>query len=172
MENNLFNKLQECKECRFHDWEVNVWNEEKGYGKYGAFTYSDKPTVMIVGQNPSHRRFPAPLNHSLSGHQGDIFRNIFGKENLILTNLVRISTPDNKITIEDAKHGWKHTYEEIMFFMPKLVIALGRFCKEVIPPASISKIVYFKHPDYYQTYNKSGLEEYIKSIKEIKQKYT
>jgi len=164
----LCKKLQECKECRYYDWEVNVWDESSGYGKYGCHIYSDKAKIMIVGQNPSHIRFHSPLNHSLSGSQGDLFRDIFGKDNLMLTNLVKISTPDNKITAEDAIHGYYHLKEEIDFYKPELIITLGKFCNDYILNAD--NIVKLKHPDYFMKYRVSGLEMYIEELNNIKKR--
>jgi uracil-DNA glycosylase len=164
----LFTDLQNCKECRYSDWEVNIWNEVHGYGKYGSHVYSDDAKVMIVGQNPSNTRFSKPLNFSLSGHQGDPFREIFGEKNLILTNLVQISTPDNKILDIDAAHGLSHLMREIEFHSPRLIIALGRFCRDFVRPNLAENVVYLKHPDYFMTYNKSQLDLYIESIKDIK----
>ncbi len=161
-------KLQNCKECRFWDWEVNVYDKEKGYGKFGAHAFSKEPKIMVVGQNPSKRREPYPNNFSMSGPQGKIFREIFGDENLILTNLVQISTPDNKIDLEDAAHGFWHLADEVDYYKPDVIIALGAFCRKLLTATVWHNVVYLKHPDYYLSYNKSDIEEYKKRIRSIK----
>jgi len=160
-------KLQDCKQCRFADDIINIWDEKTGNGKFGCYSYSDKATIMIVGQNPSHVRYPAPINHSMAGHQGDLFREIMGEENLILSNLIAISTPDNKVNAQDAIHGLVHLKEQIEFWKPKVLIALGAFCRDTIPNNLVSETIYLKHPDYYQTYRKEHLPLYRETIEDI-----
>ena len=179
----LFKKTQDCRECSFWDWEINVLNEEMGYGKYGCFSYSDKADIMIIGQNPSRNRFMQPLNHSLSGKQGDLFREIFGKNRLILNNLVKISTPDNKILDSDAEHGYLHLLEDIETYRPKLIIGLGSYVTRILRKNFIElneftknfpemkAIRFLRHPDFYLSYNPSGLPDYKKQIESIKTAY-
>ena len=165
----LDKNLQDCKNCRFWDSEVNVYDKEKGYGKFGAHAFSDKAKIMIVGQNPSHRREPFPNNFSLSGPQGKLFREIMGEENLILTNLVKISTPDNSINMDDACHGLSHLMEEIKCYEPELVIGLGSWCRRILSqsfPKQWKETVLLNHPDYYLTYNQGDIEWYRNLIKE------
>jgi len=165
----LCEKLQDCKVCRFANDEVNVYNEEKGFGKFGCYAMSYDADIMVVGQNPSKHRNPPPLNHSMSGHQGDLFREIFGEDRLIFTNLVKISTPNNKITIEDAHHGYNHLLDEIVFWKPKIILALGRYCREVLPVSP--EIMYLQHPDYAMVYKPELLVEYRKALETIKVVY-
>ena len=166
----LCEELENCKYCPYQECEENHFDSSKGYGKFGCHTYSYKPKVMIGGQNPSHNRFPYPSNHSLSGNQGDLFRELFGKENLILTNLVQVSSPDNKIRTRDIEHGFFHLKKEIDFYKPELIIGLGTFCRKAL--ANIDRVVFLRHPNYYLTYNPSQYHEYVAAVKEIHHNYT
>jgi uracil-DNA glycosylase len=166
-------EIQKCVICSKYDYlTVNVYNEKYGYGKYGCHLGSAKARVMVIGQNPSHIRFPPPLNHSMSGKQGDLFREIFGEHDLIFTNLVPYSTSSNNITKEDALHGLTHLLKQIQFYKPKLIIALGKWVRETLEPISEmhlkyklkDRIVYLKHPDYFLSYHPEGLTEYRKQI--------
>ena len=120
--NKMQEKLNDCKKCPFQDYYINEYDEKTGRGKLAAYFYpeSDK-TVMVVGQNPSHRRSFG--NHCMSGHQGEPFREIFGKEKLIFTNFIQVSTPDNKVdnfTNDQLLHCLKHLLDEIKYFKPKI----------------------------------------------------
>ncbi|MHB8483651.1 MAG: uracil-DNA glycosylase family protein [Nitrospiria bacterium] len=169
MSDVLCTKLQDCRECRFWDSEVNRWDEKTGNGKYGCYAINSSARIMIVGQNPSKVRFPSPKNHSLSGRQGDIFREKFGEENLIMTNLVKVSTPNNKINLTDAQHGYRHLLNEIAFWDPDIIICLGNHCKEVVTPRN--NIVFLTHPDYYYSYNPDKIPEFEEAVKSIKKMY-
>ena len=156
---------------------VNRYDPRHGYGKLACHRYSMKASVMIVGQNPSHDRYRG--NHALSGRQGDYFRKVFGKENLIMTNLVPYSTVDNKITIDDALHGLVHLLEQIRFYRPKLIIGLGTWVKEMMTPLCQmtkqlqlkDKVVFMTHPDHYYIYNPMGIPEYHRHIDAIHKTY-
>lgn len=173
-EQELFEKLQNCKECRFHDWKVNVWDSSMGYGKFGPHHYGEfkEGKVMVIGQNPSRHRNPFPDNYSMSGHQGDLFREIFGKENIVFTNLIAISTNDNKVLDEDALHGLKHLQEQIDFYKPVMLIGLGYFCRHFLNKLERQPETYLLvHPDYYMTYYRERLSEYIEQIRMLRERY-
>jgi uracil-DNA glycosylase len=175
----LCKELQKCDVCRFNSLLINKYNKKFGYGKYGCHTYSQKAKVMIIGQNPSHVRYPPPLDHSLSGRQGDLFREIFGKENLIMTNLVPYSTIDNEITYKDIGHGLFHLLKQINRYKPELIIGLGKWVREALEPLSQlhmayklkDRIIFLAHPDYYLVYHHPGIEEYRQEIEAVHKRY-
>jgi uracil-DNA glycosylase family 4 len=176
MFDNICIKLQDCQECPYSDYEVNQWNFEKGYGKLGCYYTGVDPRIMIVGQNPSNKRYKGC--HSLSGKQGDVFRQIFSEEDLIFTNVLPVSSPTNKITVEEAMHGLVHLREQIYYFDPKLILCLGSIAKQVLISEAgqkalmnhdgYSKVHYLKHPDYYLSYRRGDWDDYVEQIRNIK----
>lgn len=165
----LCQALQKCESCPYNNY---VWNEycpSLGYGKFGCHVYSKKAKVMIVGQNPSHKRRPFPLNHSLSGIQGDIFREIFGKNNLILTNLIQTSSPDNRVRINDVHHGFYHLKREIDYYRPEMIIALGSFARQALQ--NTDNVVFLRHPNYYLTYHRKDWPKYVEAVKKVHEAY-
>jgi len=177
---NVFQrKLNKCTECPFEDYEINWYDEKTGCGKLGAYVYPDSDcSVMVIGQNPSHRRQSG--EHSMRGRQGDIFREIFEKEHLVLSNFIQISTPDNKVdklTDEQIIHCFNHLLFEIEELKPELIIFCSSFAKQKIEKLNLldklvkcrSNIAFVKHPDYYFTYNKGDVDEYYEELKNLKE---
>lgn len=179
--NILQKKLNKCTECPFEDYEINWYDKNTGCGKLGAHIYPESDnSVMVVGQNPSHRRWKG--THSMEGKQGDIFREIFEKKHLVFTNFIQISTPDNKVdklTNEQINHCIDHLIDEIKYIKPKLIIIASAFAKDRLfilkRTADIIRtdayVRFVKHPDYFMTYHKKGLPEYINELKTIKKEY-
>ena len=176
---NVFQeKLNKCTECPFEDYEINWYDENTGTGKLGAHIYEGSDnSVMVVGQNPSHRRWSG--THSMGGKQGDIFREIFGKEHLVFTNFIQVSTPDNKVdslTNEQIEHCIKHLLFEISKLKPKAIIICSAFAKKKLSELKYldkltewdSNVFFVKHPDFYLTYHRGDLNEYYKELKSIK----
>ncbi len=174
--NILQQKLNICNNCPFEDYDINWYDEKTGYGKLGAHIYKDSDnSVMVIGQNPSHRR--SHDNHSMSGHQGDPFREVFSKEKLVFTNFIQISTPDNKVdnlNDEQILHCMKHLLDEITFLKPKIIIICSAFAKRKIDKLKIilanedTHIFYINHPDYYMTYHRGSIDEYYQHLRKIK----
>lgn len=179
--NDFQKKLNNCNTCPFEDYDINWYDEEIGNGKLGGYVYPESDhSVMIVGQNPSHRRNKG--EHSMKGRQGDIFREIFGKEHLILSNFIQVSTPDNKVdrfTNDQILHCFEHLLFEVENLRPKLIIICSSFAKKKIEDLKLidrltewkSNVVFVKHPDYYFTYNRGNISEYRSELKTIKKKY-
>lgn len=173
----LADKLNNCDNCAFEDYDVNWYDENTGYGKLGAHIYKDSDnSVMVVGQNPSHIRSHG--NHSMSGHQGDPFREVFGKEKIVFTNFIQVSTPDNKVdklTIIQLQHCVEHLLDEIKYLKPKVIIVCSAFAKRKLDELKQTldiagaKVFFIKHPDYYMTYHRGDLEEYYQELRNIKQ---
>lgn len=177
---NIFQqKLNNCNECPFNDYEINIYNEEKGYGKLGAHIYENSNcSVMIIGQNPSHRRRKG--EHSMKGKQGDIFRKIFGKNSLVFSNFIQVSTPDNKVTQltdDELNHCIDHLLFEISKIKPSVIIICSAFAKKkLIDLGRVeelskwgSNVTFVKHPDYYFTYNRGNIKNYYSELKAIKE---
>ena len=170
--------LNKCTSCPFEEYDINWYDEETGCGKLGA--YWDKGSnrkIMIVGQNPSHRRWKG--THSMQGTQGDIFRKIFEKENLVYSNFIQVSTPDNRVdtfTEEQIKHCFNHLLYEIQTIKPEMIIFCSKFAETKIKQYNLCEklketkawIYFVHHPDYYFKYNRDREEEYIDRLIEIK----
>lgn len=179
--NILQEKLNNCHECPFEEYDINHFDEKLGTGKLGTYIYEGSDnSVMVVGQNPSHRRYPG--THSMNGKQGDIFREIFGVEHLVFSNFIQVSTIDNKvITLSDdeIRHCAKHLFDEIEYLKPKLIIFCGSFAHSKILELGLmddlfilnNNIYFIKHPDYYLTYNKGNINEYYSQLESIKNQY-
>ncbi|MFA5174616.1 MAG: uracil-DNA glycosylase family protein [Candidatus Pacearchaeota archaeon] len=176
--NEFQEKLNECKECPFEEYDINWYDENTGCGKLGAYwDEGSTKKIMIVGQNPSHKRWKG--THSLQGTQGDEFRKIFGKENLVYTNFIQVSTPDNRVDYfseEQIKHCFKHLMYEIEKIKPEMIIFCSKFAERKIKEYGLCErlkqtkiwIYFIHHPDYYFKYGRGTKEEYINKIIEIK----
>jgi len=166
-------KLNACSNCPHEDYEINWYDKEQGTGKLGLFVYpNSSASVFVVGQNPSHRRYKD--THAMNGRQGDLFREIFGLENLAFSNLIQISTLDNKVTHltdDQIGHCFFHLLEEIQIIKPKIIILCSSFAANkiktipslfarLLKAAPQTKIYFTKHPDYYLTYRKESIEYY------------
>ena len=170
-------KLNNCSGCPFEDYTINWYVKNTGTGKLGAHIYENSDnSVMVVGQNPSHRRRHG--NHSMSGHQGDPFREVSGKEKLVFTNFIQVSTPDNKVdslTNSQLLHCIDHLVDEIIYLKPKVIIVCSAFAKRKLDALKLkldiagAKVFFIKHPDYYMTYHRGNLEEYYQELRNIKQ---
>jgi len=176
LQEKLKEKLNSCNSCPFEDYEINWEDEKTGTGKLCAYIYPESDcSVMVIGQNPSHRRYRG--THAMNGKQGDIFREIFGKSRLVFTNLIQISTPDNKVdhlTNQQIEHCIKHLLYEIKEIKPKLIIVCSYFAKRKLNELNYrlditgSIVKFIKHPDYYLSYQKGNINEYYKEIINIK----
>ncbi len=177
--NILQEKLNKCTKCPYEDYDINWYDEKTGTGKLAVYVYPESDhSVMVVGQNPSHRRWPN--NHAMGGKQGDIFREIFGKTCLAFTNFIQVSTPDNKVVqLTDAQinHCINHLLDEIEYLKPKIIIICSSFAKsKLIKLGRLNdltkwgaNVFFVKHPDYYLTYNRGEIEEYYSELNSIKQ---
>jgi uracil-DNA glycosylase family 4 len=170
--------LNKCTLCPFEDYDINWYDENTGCGKLGAFWEEGSVRkIMIVGQNPSHRRWKG--THSFQGRQGDEFRKVFGKEHLVYSNFIQVSTPDNrvdKMSEEQIKHCFNHLLYEIQKIKPEAIIFCSKFAERKIKEYSLCDklkqtkawIYFIHHPDYCFTYNRCSREEYIDKLIEIK----
>jgi uracil-DNA glycosylase family 4 len=167
--------LNNCKKCPYEDYDINWYDEKTGCGKLGVHIYPESDnSVMIVGQNPSHRRWEGV--HSMSGKQGDIFREIFGINHLVFTNFIQVSTPDNKVDkLSDSEiiHCFQHLLYEINSLKPKVIIFCSSFAKNKIKELNLiitfkTKIFFVNHPDYYYTYKRGNISEYRFQLESIR----
>ena len=176
LQEKLKEKLDKCNSCPFEDYEVNWYDKETGTGKLCAHIYPESDcSVMIVGQNPSHRRSKGV--YAMCGRQGDVFREIFTKKHLVFTNLIQISTPDNKVdhlSNDQIKHCIEHLLYEIKEIKPKLIIVCSSFGKRKLNELNYkldivgSAVKFIKHPDFYLTYHKGDIIDYYKEIIDIR----
>lgn len=174
--NILQKQLNDCNNCPFEDYDINWYDEKKGYGKLAAHSYENSDnSVMVIGQNPSHRRSQG--NYCMCGHQGDPFREIFSKEKLVFTNFIQVSTPDNKVdklTDDQLLHCINHLIVEIKYFKPQIIIVCSAFAKKKLKmldkklDVTGAKVFFINHPDYYMTYRRGDINEYYDEIKNIK----
>lgn len=172
-------KLNQCNNCPHEDYEINWYNEETGTGKLGAYSYPESNnSVMVVGQNPSHQRWKGV--HSMQGIQGDIFRKIFLTKNLVFSNFVPVSTPNNKVshlTKEEINHCIDHLLFEIEHLKPKVIIICSAFAKRKLIEHNrlheltsnhFSNVVFVNHPDYYLIYKQGDFKKYCSELRSIK----
>ena len=176
---NVFQEiLNNCNKCPFEDYDINWYDEKTGCGKLGVHIYPESDnTIMVVGQNPSHKRDKE--EHSMKGRQGDVFREIFGKGHLVFSNLIQVSTPDNKVDYfsdEQIRHCFNHLLFEVETLKPKVIIICSSFAEKRLKSLDLvnnllrwnSKLFFVKHPDYYYTYHRGNINEYKNQLKEIK----
>lgn len=177
--NKNYKKLEECKDCPFEEYEINQHYTKLGYGKLGAHFYQNSDnSIMVVGQNPSHRRYKG--THSMEGKQGDIFREIFGIDRLVFSNFIQISTPDNtvnKLSDKQINHCINHLFYDIEEVKPKTIIVCSQFAKKKLKELNrmdeltllCENVFFTKHPDYYLTYNPTKIKDYYKELYRIKE---
>jgi len=176
--NEFQEKLNKCTNCPYEDYDINWYDENSGCGKLGAFwEEGSSRKIMVIGQNPSHKRWKG--THSLQGSQGDEFRKIFGKENLVYSNFIQVSTPDNRVdnfSEEQIKHCFEHLLYEINTIKPELIIFCSRYAENKIKQFSLcddlrktnAHVYFINHPDYYFKYGRGKKEDYINKLLEIK----
>ena len=174
-------KVISCKKCQLCKLEVNDNSKYyRGYGKLLARCGEKSNEIMIVGLNPSHVRWPFLTCHFCGGilfenshdfNVGTKFLSIFKKfgvfDRCYITNLVKCSTADNKLTEESIDCCFVNLLDEISFCKPKIVLACGAQVFEELSNASIANVIKLNHPNYYFSYRKDQLKEYVLQIKQI-----
>lgn len=176
-----------CKSCELCNLEVNDnLQYYRGYGKLLSKEGDEKNEIMIIGLNPSHRRWQGLLFHysgfaTSNNSKYDtnvgykllqIFQHFKVLNKCYITNIVKCSTQDNKVEEKHFKSCYQHLEKEIQYVSPKLIITTGRQIFEFLETKDLKiPIENIKHPNYYFTYNKSKLKEYILEIKSVLEKY-
>jgi uracil-DNA glycosylase len=176
-----------CRMCELCDLEVNDNSKYYlGYGKLLSRQFTEKPKIMIVGLNPSHERWPGLVFHyggfctfhnKYDNKAGHKLLQILNELNVLdlcyITNIVKCSTTSNQVTEDNMDICSQHLIQEILYTSPKLILATGKQVFDFISRIDIGdvKLEFINHPNYYFTYNKSKVKEYIIGITAVLQKH-
>lgn len=138
---------------------------------------------MIVGMNPSYRRFPKSSGNAFGSGEnvskydkvGTKFSNLLNEFGILdccyITNAVKCSTTDNKITNKILKNCFENFKLELEYCKPKLIIALGNQVYDFLRMQEIENLEKLRHPSYYFSYHRDTIENYKNSIRDILKKY-
>lgn len=175
-------EIIECDNCMLHILEANdnLQQEEMGYGKLIGKEGRKSNDIMIVGMNPSNARFEGlkhPFDASMSStvyNAGTGFMKMLKHLGVYdccyITNLVKCSTFDNTVSVDDFNNCKSHFEAELEYAKPKLILACGNQVYEFLTTyynnteASIKKIY---HPSYCLSYNRINEEQYLHHISSI-----
>lgn len=163
--------ISACSSCPLSKLSLNKENIDKGYGKlkpYYKGGYKNK--IMLVGLNPSYRRFPgltcafgANIRHNGTGwkfvrllNDMDLLHDVY------ITNLIKCSCKNNNPTIESFDDCYEIFNEELKVVTPRVIIALGRkvydYLKNKVPDNT--KLKFVPHPTYWCAYGKISEYQY------------
>ncbi len=175
----LKENIRFCNECELCSREINkpLPNSfEKGSGKLIPDVKNINPKFLIVGMNPSNKRISNtehPFAVTDEDRKNEVFLKILRDLNIfddcILTNSVKCSTEDNKITQKNFNNCLFHLKNEIEIYDPKYLIALGSDVYHKLFNSGIfdvNKIVQVYHPSYQYSYKKINPTEYLNHIRE------
>lgn len=169
-------KIQKCNRCYLCLLECNKYNLNLGHGKLLGYHrpnfINNRDIIMMVGLNPSYRRFKG-ITHAFGGEvehkgTGDKFIKILKELNLLdklyITNLVKCSTLTNKVS-DDVNNCADWIREEVNILNPKKIVCLGKqvydFMRSVYPDFEVLKI---PHPNYCISYKKISEDKYKKLL--------
>jgi|GEM_PF-2317660 len=159
----ITNKVQtHCNACSLGNLKINEQ-------RLNRRAETSKPEYLIVGINPSKIRESDTIFDDCDKNECFInaLKNAGILEKSIFTNLVKCSTPDNKIIQEQFNACKFHLKHEIEMLKPKIIVALGDhvynflISSKLFPTHNIVKIY---HPAYQYAYNKISKENYVKHI--------
>lgn len=165
----LISKIELCQNCPLSSLQINKRDLKLGYGKLLPFYgISHENKVMLVGLNPSYRRFPGiycafggDVKHSGTG---DTFISLLVSLNLIdkvyITNLIKCSCSDNKPIQENYEQCFKIFSEEVNLVKPTKIIALGKNVYNFLIKYQKYGITYIPHPVFWSAYNKISTKDY------------
>ena len=170
-----------CQNCFNYNLEINDNSRsDMGYGKLLSWLLDELTTtdIMVVGLNPSHRRFPGLKHHfSISDfckhNEGKVFAEMLIALDVyprcFITNLVKCSTQFNKVSNADMRSCFFHLQKEIEYARPKLILACGKqvFNFLNIRPNINVPIEYIFHPSYCFSYKRCTPEEYFEQVKGV-----
>jgi len=139
--------------------------------------------IMIVGQNPARKLninstlifgghvINDKINNTIGSKFVDIFRKLNVVDKCYFTNLVKCSTDNNKISLQDINNCKHILIQEIRSCKPKKIIALGNIVYSsllnIIPEDCISKLYKIQHPNYVFRYKSKEISKYIEEIRDI-----
>lgn len=166
----ITHEINYCNDCQLCSREVNKKDFSKGYGKLIPVIRSFYPKYLIVGMNPSNSRLAnteIPFAINDSDNKNEVFLNILKKygiyEKSVITNSVKCSTENNKITHKDFKRCKHHLEAELEIFRPTYIVCLGDNVRTLIEASTAFKnteIIQIYHPAYQYTYRKLTEQEY------------
>jgi len=175
IDKDLAKKIICCQKCELHELKVNSVKAFDPGKLLPSFGKNSK--IMLVGQNPSSKRIIENyfifLGHekqkSSSQNFLDIFREFKVLEYFYITNLVKCSTINNKISKKNVIDCSYIFYNELEIVKPEYIVALGNSVynnlKIILENTNyFNKIFKLKHPSYYYSYNKSKIKDYKKEI--------
>lgn len=159
-----------CNDCKLCSREVNRENLAKGTGKLIPAIHTYNPKYLIVGMNPSNSRIPGtntPFAVADTNDKNAHFISILKKykilEQSVITNAVKCSTDNNKISVKDYKKCKHHLEAELEIFRPTYIVCLGDNVRTLIEASTAFKnteIIQIYHPAYQYAYRKLTEQEY------------
>jgi uracil-DNA glycosylase len=182
MNTEIKNKILSCKKCSESQLVFNNNSQSsKGYGKLFGYRYSDEVKYMLVGINPSHKRYDnmcmnafkagtalEDLNQKI---HGDMFLYMLHKLEIInscyFTNAIKCSTTSNKVNSGMFNNCFDILQCEIEHIKPKCVVALGNEVFSFLSTKNIENLIKVHHPNYYFSYRKNEIKNYILEFKNL-----
>lgn len=177
LKNQIDQQVISCSKCNLCKFHVNDNSQsDKGYGKLVGRAGTTNE-IMIVGLNPSHVRFPN-LKHPFCADYDKCEKNNYGApfirvlmnfgiyDKCYITNIVKCSSPNNKISDADMVSCVAHFFNEHQFCNPKLIIACGNQVYGFLS-RRFKHVERIYHPNYCFSYHRMSIKEYILHINEV-----
>ena len=178
----LLSKIMQCRLCKESSLSFNKLNVAKGHGKLTGFYKGNiaKRRAMLIGLNPSYRRFPN-LRNAFGGdvqHKGSgwefykMLASIDAVDKVYITNMVKCSTESNAINETMFNNCKQYLLKEIEILNPSKIITLGDdVYKHLYNDESFSQekdyLQKLYHPSYCVSYNKISRADYMKKLGEL-----
>ena len=173
---NLKEQIDCCKDCNLHKLTYNIKDVSKGTGKLHGWAVNPKNVkAFFIGMNPSWNRFPN-LELAFGGYNYDkgtgvgfvkLLERLGVIDKCYVTNLVKCSTTDNKITEAQTKACLKHLTAEIKEYNPKVLVCMGNDAYNNVNLKFDKPTIKIWHPNYIFSYNRTKLKEYESQIMDI-----
>jgi uracil-DNA glycosylase family 4 len=154
---------------------MNILKIEKGYGKLLPFFINEyEGKVMLVGLNPSYRRFPeiyqvfgGTVNHKGSGYKFMmLLKQLKLLDKVYITNLIKCSCEDNNPSSQSYDSCFEIFKKELELVQPSKIIALGNKPFEYLNTQNLkSPLVRIYHPVYWSNYHQITTEQYSNILK-------
>lgn len=165
----IIDKIDICCKCDLCFLEINKTNETKGYGKLLPFFIKDfKNKIMLVGLNPSYRRFPGIYQAFGGDVQSEgtgwkfisLLKELNLSDKIYLTNLIKCSCLDNEPKLEHYDKCFPIFKKEIEIINPPYIVALGRKVYNYLKKNTNKKVKYLPHPCAWISYNRYTKKQY------------
>lgn len=150
-----------------------------GYGKLLGYKCGEIVDYFVAGMNPSRVRFENlkyPFDSDFGSgtkNVGAIFMKVLQAigiyDKCYITNLVKCSSPDNKVKTEHFNSCLNHFKKELELHNPKAIIACGNQVYDFLQKNlhwyyPVEKIY---HPNYCFSYHRLTEKEYLFHVKEV-----